>query len=155
MSETLPAQVHIVVAEAVDLPEILQLYQLAGLDSDKKLDLAGAQSRFERMRAYPDYKLYVAKSAHRIEGSFALLIMDNLGHHGTPAGIVEAVAVHPAMQRQGIGKAMMEYARDKCRAAGCYKMALSSNLKREAAHRFYDSLGFTRHGYSFLLDLVS
>ena len=37
-------------------------------------------------------------------------------------------------------------------AAGCYKMALSSNLKREAAHRFYDSLGFGRHGYSFLIE---
>jgi hypothetical protein len=28
-------------------------------------------------------------------------------------------------------------------------MALSSNLKRQKAHDFYDSLGFERHGYSF------
>ena len=28
-------------------------------------------------------------------------------------------------------------------------MALSSNLKREAAHAFYESLGFEKHGYSF------
>lgn len=32
---------------------------------------------------------------------------------------------------------------------GCYKAALSSNLKRERAHAFYESLGFERHGYSF------
>jgi hypothetical protein len=44
---------------------------------------------------------------------------------------------------------MMEHARALCRAAGCYKMALSSNLTRERAHAFYDSLGFARHGYSF------
>jgi hypothetical protein len=26
---------------------------------------------------------------------------------------------------------------------------LSSNLRRERAHRFYDKLGFTQHGLSF------
>jgi GNAT superfamily N-acetyltransferase len=45
----------------------------------------------------------------------------------------------------------MEHARQQCRAAGCYKMALSSNLNRESAHRFYDALGFERHGYSFVI----
>ena len=39
---------------------------------------------------------------------------------------------------------------DACRRAGCYKLALSSNLKRADAHRFYDSLGFERHGFSFV-----
>jgi predicted GNAT family acetyltransferase len=37
------------------------------------------------------------------------------------------------------------------REAGCYKMALSSNVKRAAAHAFYESLGFERHGYSFVI----
>ena len=32
-------------------------------------------------------------------------------------------------------------------------LALSSNLKRDAAHAFYDSLEFQRHGYSFLMPL--
>jgi len=30
-------------------------------------------------------------------------------------------------------------------------MTLSSNIAREGAHAFYDSLGFQRHGYSFLV----
>lgn len=56
-------------------------------------------------------------------------------------------------QGQGIGKQMMEYAMAVCREHDRYKMRLSSNLKREQAHRFYESLGFTRHGYSYLIDL--
>ena len=44
---------------------------------------------------------------------------------------------------------MMRFALDRCRAKGCYKLALSSNAKRERAHAFYESLGFERHGYSF------
>ena len=47
-------------------------------------------------------------------------------------------------------RAMMEHAREACRKAGCYKLALSSNLRREDAHKFYDSLGFERHGFSFV-----
>jgi len=46
---------------------------------------------------------------------------------------------------------MMEHARGECRLASCYKMALSSAIGREAAHQFYDALGFERHGYSFLI----
>ena len=48
---------------------------------------------------------------------------------------------------------MMQHAREECRSAGCYKLTLSSGLPREGAHRFYDSLGFERHGYSFLMRL--
>jgi GNAT superfamily N-acetyltransferase len=46
----------------------------------------------------------------------------------------------------------MTHALEVCRGKGCYKMALSSNLKRQKAHDFYDSLGFERHGYSFRVD---
>jgi GNAT superfamily N-acetyltransferase len=66
---------------------------------------------------------------------------------------VEDVAVAPERQGQGIGRAMMEHALAECRKAGCYKLALSSNVKREGAHRFYESLGFERHGYSFAVFL--
>ncbi|MDY7021555.1 MAG: hypothetical protein SWJ54_09355 [Cyanobacteriota bacterium] len=30
--------------------------------------------------------------------------------------------------------------------AGCYKVTLSSNLHRDHAHKFYESLGFQQHG---------
>lgn len=33
--------------------------------------------------------------------------------------------------------------------SGCYKLMLSSGVRREAAHRFYASLGYDRYGYAF------
>jgi GNAT superfamily N-acetyltransferase len=66
---------------------------------------------------------------------------------------VEDVAVDPRYQGQGIGRAMMQHALALCREAGCYKLALSSNLKRQDAHRFYESLRFERHGYSYAVFL--
>jgi hypothetical protein len=38
------------------------------------------------------------------------------------------------------------------REASCYKLALSANRKRKAAHAFYESLGFAQHGLSFLVE---
>lgn len=133
-----------------DLPGILDLYARA-LDG-KALSMAGAEVLFERMRSYPDYRLYVAEIDGRLAGTFALLIMDNLGECGTPSGVVEDVVVEPALQRSGVGRAMMAHALAICRQKGCYKMTLSSNLRRTEAHAFYEALGFEKHGYSFRID---
>ena len=48
-----------------------------------------------------------------------------------------------------VGKALMRHVLQLCGEKGCYKAVLSSNLKRQRAHAFYESLGFERHGYSY------
>lgn len=132
-----------------DLPEVLALYAQPGLDEGKCLSLPDAECLFERMSRYPDYQVHVAVRDGKIVGTFALLIMDNLGHLGAPSAVIEDVAVAPEFQGQGVGKEMMQYAFRICREKGCYKAVLSSNMKRERAHVFYESLGFERHGYSY------
>jgi GNAT superfamily N-acetyltransferase len=139
-------------ATEADLPSILALY--AELEDDGGvLSIEEAQSILARILSYPDYKVYVATLGGSIVGTFALLIMDNLAHMGAPSGVVEDVIVQGDWQGKGVGKQMMQFAMDRCRERGCYKLALSSNLKREAAHLFYDDLGFRRHGYSFVVEL--
>jgi len=136
-------------ASKADLPGVLRLYAQPELDDGDVLPVAEAERIFERMATYPDYRLYVALCDGSIVGTFALLIMDNLAHLGAPSAIIEDVAVAPDWQGHGIGTAMMQHALSICRKKGCYKAALSSNLRRERAHAFYDALGFERHGYSF------
>jgi GNAT superfamily N-acetyltransferase len=143
--------IHIREVTESDLPAILALYVEVG--DDQVLSIDQAQSIFARMKRYPDYHVYVATKDDAIVGTFALLIMDNLAHLGAPSGVAEDVVVSSAWQGHGIGKLMMQFALERCRERGCYKLALSSNLSREAAHRFYDSLGFERHGYSFRIML--
>jgi GNAT superfamily N-acetyltransferase len=136
-----------------DLNEILKLYVRAGIDDGNALSLSEAEHIFDAMKRYPHYKVYVSVLDRRIVGTFAILIMDNLAHLGAPSAIIEQVAVDPALQRSGIGKAMMTFALDLAKEHGCYKAMLSSNLKREAAHKFYESLGFKPHGYSYAVDI--
>jgi ribosomal protein S18 acetylase RimI-like enzyme len=141
--------IHFREAVKADLPEVLRLLAQPDMDDGTVLSLADAEKLFERMAHYPDYRMHVAIRDGRIVGSFALLIMDNLGHQGAPSGVIEDVMVDPSCQGQGIGRAMMQHALRLCGEKGCYKVALSSNLTRTRAHAFYESLGFERHGYSF------
>jgi len=138
-------------ADEADIPDLLSAYREAGIDSAVSFTLDEARRQFARFREYPSYRFFVARVEGAFAGTYALIILDNLAKRGTKAGVVEDVAVLPAFQGRGVGRAMMEHARVECRAAGCYKMTLSSNIARESAHAFYDSLGFERHGYSFLV----
>jgi GNAT superfamily N-acetyltransferase len=146
-------QVNIREAAKEDLQDIVELYKQPDMDDGKVLSHEQAQIIFDRINSYPNYKVYVAVLESTIVGTFALAIMDNLAHLGTPSGLIEDVVVKTTFQGRGIGKQMMEYAMEYCKRQGCYKVSLSSNLKREGAHRFYESLGYKKHGYSFLLEL--
>ena len=141
-------------AEKKDIPSIIALHSEIDLSNEESISLQNANIIFSRIQSYPNYHIYVALIQGEIVGTFALLIMDNLAHNGAPSGIVEDVAVRQKWQEKGIGKHMMAYAMQRCKEAGCYKMALSSNSIRENAHRFYESLGFNKHGYSFVIDIT-
>ena len=154
---------NIVIREATstDISAVLGLYAQPGLDDGKVLSVEEAQQIWQSFTSYPNYRLFVAceisnrsDAAQRstVVGSYALLVMHNLAHRGTPSAIAEDVVVDPHRQGLGIGRLMMAHAVDQARQAGCYKLALSSNKKRHAAHAFYESLGFSQHGLSFVIE---
>lgn len=136
-----------------DLPEVLRLYAQPEFDAGDVLTLADAERLFARIESYPDYRIHVATQEGRIVGTFALLVMDNLGHRGARSAVIEDVAVDPAWRRHGVGRLMMAHALRMAAEKGCYKAVLSSNLERRQAHAFYESLGFERHGYSYRIDI--
>ena len=147
-----------------DLPAVLALYAQPAMDNGKVLTLDEAKSLLAQFRQYPSYRLWVACEAEsdasketdsggQVVGTYALLVMHNLAHQGTPSAIVEDVVVSAERQSQGIGQQMMQHAQEQARLAGCYKLVLSSNQKRERAHAFYESLGFQRHGFSFVIGI--
>jgi len=135
-----------------DLPTILELYSVFEPENAPRFNLLDAERIFSKINGYPNYAIYIAELDEKIVGTFALLIMDNLAHLGKPEGIVENVVVHPQTQGHGVGKIMMKRAMEICTEAGCYKFVLSSNLIREQAHKFYESLGFEKYGYSFRIN---
>jgi len=146
---------HIREATADDLPQVLALFAQPGLDDGQVLDVERAREIHAQFARYPSYRLFVAcatEAPEQVLGSYALLVMHNLAHRGTPSAIAEDVLGWMNHQGRGIGRALMAHALAQAREAGCYKLALSSNAKRESAHAFYRSLGFQQHGLSFLIE---
>lgn len=135
-----------------DLDWLLDMYTSLDFSPEPSLPLTEAQVRFRKIMRYPDYRIFVAECDGDRVGTFALIIVDGLAHGGRRHAVVEDVVVAPGHRQRGVGQAMMRYAMDCCAEAGCYKLALSSHTRREKAHRFYELLGFERHGYSFMVE---
>lgn len=149
---------HLLIQEALveDLPSVLALYAQFDMDRGKVLSLQIAREIFERFKSYPNYRLFIAIAqhpSHKVVGTYALMIMNNLAHMGSSSAIVEDVVVSEKHQGQGIGRQMMLHAMELARESKCYKLVLSSNHNRPIAHAFYRSLGFKEHGVSFQVDL--
>ena len=146
-----PATVSFREASASDIEALLGLYELLEFKPAQSLSPEAARGRFERYQEYPNYRIYVAELGEAVVGTFALIIVDSVAHAGKPFAVVEDVVVSQDCQGRGIGKRMMEFAMCRCKEFGCYKLTLSSHLKRQKAHSFYESLGFEKHGFSFFI----
>lgn len=139
-------------ATVADLAAIAALYEGSGVDEPGANDAALLEAAWLRMQTQtPTVAVLIAEVHGRPVGTLTVFVLPLLAHGGRPAALVEDVAVHPDMQGQGIGRALMDEAMRQARDAGCYKLALSSNSKRSKAHAFYESLGYERHGVSFVV----
>jgi GNAT superfamily N-acetyltransferase len=113
-----------------------------------RLDAAGVRQIMARMAAYPYFRVFLVVADEVAVGTFSLLVFCSLSHEGTLQAVMDAVVIGRACRGHGIGSAMLDHAVRIAGEAGCYKIALSSNLKRMDAHRFYENFGFTQHGIS-------
>lgn len=139
-------------ATEADLPALIALYGQPSFNNGHTVTLDEARTIFARFAHYPDYAVYLAEADGAVVGTFALMVIDNIAHWGTPTALVENVVVAEDEQGGGIGRWMMQEAFRMAAAKGAYKVALSSNLRSEKAHRFYESLGFEKYGFSFRLE---
>lgn len=112
-------------------------------------DSAAMQAVLADMAAYPDFRAYIAYEGDQAVGSFTLMVFATPSQGGQSQALLDAVVVSRTRRGCGIGEAMVREALFMASAAGCYKLILSSNLKRRDAHRFYEDLGFRQHGISY------
>ena len=63
---------------------------------------------------------------------------------------IDDLVVRPEARGQGIGAALVEFARRQAEALGCDHIRLCSGLSRADAHRFYATNGFERASVQFI-----
>ena len=117
--------------------------------------IAGEQREaLEAITADPCHRLLVVEQDGEPVGSFQLSFIPGVSRQGAWRGQIESVRVVEHLRGQGIGEAMMRWAVAQCREKGCGVVQLTSDKQREAAHRFYERLGFQPTHTGFKLKLV-
>jgi ribosomal protein S18 acetylase RimI-like enzyme len=73
--------------------------------------------------------------------------------HNDPGGRILALVTASAARRRGIGRALIAIAEKDFVQKGTRRVALNTQLTREDAHKFYESLGYERNGWRFVKQL--
>lgn len=100
------------------------------------------EAGFDAVEADPNQLLAVAESGGAVVGTMQISFIPGLSRGGKWRGHVEAVRVTSERRGHGIGEAMMAWAEARCRERDCVVCELTSDKRRDAAHRFYERLGF-------------
>jgi GNAT superfamily N-acetyltransferase len=98
----------------------------------------------------PGERVLLAEAGDRAVGLAALTVGTHLSH-ARPLARVTALVVRPEARRGGVGRLLMARAEALAAEEDCDGVELTSGLRpeREAAHRFYESLGYERTSYRF------
>jgi GNAT superfamily N-acetyltransferase len=133
-----------------DLPAIVRLLADDSLGSGRESaeDMAPYERAFEAIDADPSHLLIVGEllPAAAAEGpvvaTFQLSFLPGMSRQGAWRSQIEGVRVADSLRGQGIGNAMVQWAIEESRRRGCALMQLTTHKTRQAAHRFYERLGF-------------
>ncbi|WP_145116102.1 GNAT family acetyltransferase [Gimesia panareensis] len=71
-----------------------------------------------------------------------LIVATVMGGYEGHRGWINYLAVSPAHQRKGLGRAIMEQVEQRIRARGCPKINLQVRATNKAVIAFYESLGY-------------
>lgn len=105
---------------------------------------------WQQIQQVPNYYIYLAYLENEAIGTFSLLFMPTMMHSGFhKSAVLDSVTILSSYRGKGYGRQMMHEALRISAEAGCYKITLSSSIKRNRAYNFYQSLGFKQHGWSF------
>jgi GNAT superfamily N-acetyltransferase len=94
------------------------------------------------------YRLFALRDARRIVSLAGVGVLTNLSH-GRHVWVYDLITVTDARSR-GYGRCLLEFVEEFARREGCWTVALSSNLQRADAHRFYEwRMGYEKPSYVF------
>jgi GNAT superfamily N-acetyltransferase len=131
-------------AVAADAPELARLMALLGHD----LDPATLADRL----ALTPLPTLVAVEAGQVIGLCGLAKTVHI-HRDQPVGRITILVVAEDARGRGVGSRLIDEAGKRLADAGCAFIEVTSNLRFEEAHDFYEARGFIRTSYRFYRQL--
>ena len=128
-------------AEDRDLWPLMDLY--LHLHEDRVPEDDGhLQKVWQSILQDPNHHLIVCEEDCKLVSSCVCVVILNLTRNVRPYALIENVVTDPVWRGKGLATACLNYAREIARAAGCYKLMLSTGSKREETLRFYRNAGY-------------
>jgi GNAT superfamily N-acetyltransferase len=110
------------------------------------------QMRLERIATDERLRTFVAVCDGNVCGMIGTLTYPSI-EHNDPSGRIVALVILRTMRRRGIGRALIATVEKDFAQRGIRRIALNTQLAREDAHKFYESLGYERNGWRFVKQL--
>jgi GNAT superfamily N-acetyltransferase len=123
---------------------------LAQLGYPQTVELVG--ERLDELSALDSARVLVATNGDDVVGVGALHVLPVL-HEQPKLGRVTALVVARRCRGRGVGQALMDALETMAREAGCGRIEVTSNLRREGAHAFYERLGYEETSKRFVKPL--
>jgi GNAT superfamily N-acetyltransferase len=116
--------------------------------------LAPYEAAFAQIDADPAQLLVVVTDDDQaVVGTLQLTFIPGLARRGAMRAQIEAVRVREDLRGRGLGGALIAWAIEQARERGAKLVQLTSDRRREEAHRFYGRLGFEPSHTGFKLKL--
>ena len=135
-------------AEMNDAAALAQLMCELGYETTK----SEMQMRLEPIATDERLRTFVAVCDGQVCGMIGTLTYPSY-EHNDPSGRIVALVIKSTMHRRGIGRALIATAEKDFAERGIRRVALNTRLAREAARKFYESLGYERNGWRYVKQL--
>jgi GNAT superfamily N-acetyltransferase len=135
-------------ADLGDAPDLAVLMSELGYETKG----AEMEMRLRLILSNPAYKTFVAVMDDRVCGMIGTITCPSYEHNDSGGRILALVTLHTA-RRRGIGRALIATAERDFAQRGITRVAVNTQLTREDAHKFYESLGYERNGWRFVKNL--
>lgn len=138
-----------------DVTDIVALLQDDEIGAGRELgDLEPYLQAFQEVDADPQQLLVIVRDEGGVAAAtLQLTFVPGLSRGGSKRMIIEGVRVHSCTRGSGLGVRLIEWAHDAGRAQGAVLSQLTSDKRREDAHRFYERLGYSATHEGFKLSL--
>ncbi len=100
----------------------------------------------------PHYHLLIIEIENKVAG-FASLHWYDVFYDPGYVGRITAFCIDQQFRSRGIGRELLQVAEDYFRKQGCLRVEVSSNERRNDAHRFYLKNGFVINSKRFIKQL--
>jgi ribosomal protein S18 acetylase RimI-like enzyme len=141
---TTPADVRIVRAAIGDLDDLVPLFDGYRQFYGRRSDLPGARQFLAERIARDESVIYLARTGAREAAGFTQLYPSFSSVSLQPLWILNDLFVRSDVRGGGVGRALLERARQHAVETGAKGLVLSTGVTNKAAQALYESCGWQR-----------